>query len=148
MPLSGYARLADGVTPASNVDVDVYVLNPPYRRTYKVRTGADGNFATTFTPVAGEGGHYAAGASYPDLGSSVTTCAFDILGMARTSSEYVQFDLTTGETKTREVEIRNLSTIALTGLTVELCGLPVECEASATVADVLPLTFLRPCLFA
>ena len=136
--LRGAAVMADGVTAAGNVDVEVYVLNSPYRRTYTVRTDARGVFEAEFLPVSGEGGHYTVGASYPNISATAGQAIFDILGMRRTSTSYVEFDMFVGDSRFVNVPIRNLSSIPLTGMRVICPGSPEECELTASVPDSIP----------
>ena len=136
--LRGVATLADGTTPAANRDVEVYVLNNPYRRTYTVRTGNDGSFEAEFLPVSGEGGHYTVGASYPKMSATAGQASFDILGIRRTSTSYVEFKMYVGDEKSVNVPIRNLSSIPLTGVEVICPDSPEECELTASVPDSIP----------
>lgn len=124
----GEALLSDGRTPASRVDVDVFVLNAGYRRTLRATTDAMGRFSVTFVPVTGEAGHYEVGASYPGMGSSVTQISFDIVGLKRTSSSNLAFDMRQGDEMTSTVWLKNLSPVPLTAISVSATGVPDACS--------------------
>ena len=123
--IRGRALMADGMTVAVNVLVDVYILNDGYRRTIKATTDFKGEFGVVFTPLAGEAGVYRVGASYPDLGTDVTQAKFSILGLNRTSNSNVVFDLHNGESCSNTVNILNLSDLPLSGITVSIIDKPM-----------------------
>ena len=134
--LTGTATLAGGGA-AAGVDVDVYLMMNGMRRTLKVRTGADGAFATNYVPSVGEAGHYSVGACYPGVGSQAEQDEFDVLGMKRANSGNVIWDIGLGDTATRTITLRNQSGAALTGLTAEFTGVPDDCELSWELPETL-----------
>ncbi len=134
--LAGTATLASGGA-ASGVEVDVYLLMDGMRRTLKARTGTDGAFTAVFTPSAGEAGHYGAGACYPGSASGAVQDEFDVLGLRRASAENVIWDIALGDAETRTVTLRNMSGVALTGLSAAFSGVPKECGLSWELPSTL-----------
>ena len=136
--INGVAVKADGTTPAANVDVEIYVIKNEFRRQLKATTDAQGRFAATFKPTTSEAGHYVVGASFPGMNATAEQDAFDILGMKRTSDAYLEYNnIPLGDEMSKTVYIRNMSSIALTGISAEVVGVLSGCEIETSFADVL-----------
>jgi len=131
----GSAVRADGVTAAADETVEIYLVNGDLRQTLEAQTDGNGNFRAVFEPVAGEVGHFTLGASYPGLGSSGEQDAFDILGLARATDEFVTWDIKIGDTGERTVRLKNLGAVPLTGLVAEGVGVPASCALELTFPD-------------
>ncbi|VGO16683.1 Bacillopeptidase F [Pontiella desulfatans] len=139
IPITGSATLPDGMSPAANVDVDVYVVVNGIRRVISVQSDAEGLFETEFVPLPGEAGHYSIGACYPGLGSTVEQDSFEILGMGRTSSGHIIWDMTVGDVISNgTINIRNRSQAELTNLSVEILEVPTNCNLELTLPATLP----------
>ena len=135
--ISGTAINADGVTPAVNQKIEVYLIVDDVRRSYETMTDADGDFSLVFEPQPGEMGHYVVGACYPNQGSSVPQNEFDILGFWRNPNNYVISDLVVGEHVEHRVPVRNKSFVSLTGVGASVVGLPDCVDIDVSVADSL-----------
>ena len=135
--ISGIATKSVEATPAANVAVEVYVLKDGLRRTLMATTDAQGRFSVTFKPTSSEAGHYIVGASFPGMGATAEQDSFDILGMKRTSGAYMEWYMTVGEEKTLTTSIANMSPVPLTGVEVEIVGIPPECSADASIAETI-----------
>ena len=134
--LTGRAKLAEG-GPAADAEVDVYLLMNGMRRTLKATAGADGSFEAVFEPSAGEAGHYGVGACYPGAGSKVVMDEFDVLGMMRSDTGNIVWDIALGDSESRTVTLRNMSGTALTGLSATFMGVPGECQLSSSLPQTL-----------
>ena len=135
--ITGAAVKADGMTPAANVEIEVYILKDSLRRTLTATTDAQGRFSAIFRPTTSEAGHYTVGASFPGMGASAEQDSFDIIGMKRASSEYMTWYMTVGDEKTLTTSIANLSPVALTGVEVEIVGASQECSVKASIAGTI-----------
>ena len=136
--MSGTAIMADGVTPAINVPIEIYVIVDGTRRTYTTVTDQNGMFSMTYLPASSEAGSYAIGACYPGLASSVSQDVFDILGMRRMSSNYICWDLSVGDSETKTITLSNRSSVALTDLKVSLVDVPKGCDVQLVQPSTLP----------
>ncbi|MBR1921374.1 MAG: hypothetical protein IJ829_05150, partial [Kiritimatiellae bacterium] len=56
--VTGVAVRGDGTTRAANVEVEVYLVSGGMRRTLAATTDDDGEFAASYTPLAGEAGRF------------------------------------------------------------------------------------------
>ena len=135
--LVGTAQRVDGAV-AAQAAVEVYLLSNGFRRTLSAVTDAAGAFEVSFTPNAGEAGHYVVGAGYPGTGLAEEQDAFDVLGLARTSNAAETRDLTVGDRATIDFRLRNLSQVPLTGLAVQVGELPGVWEFAASWPEALP----------
>ncbi len=136
--INGQATMADGVTPASNVRVEVYVLMSGTRRNKIVTTDIDGVFSLSFEPSSGEAGHYTVGACYPSVNSSSTMAAFDIMGIKRSSTGNIIWDIALGDVVTRTVTLQNRSGTPITGVRATITGAPGECELTYALPETIP----------
>ena len=135
--ISGVATLAGGA-PAALVPVDVYLLRDSYRKTLSATTASDGSFAVSYVPSSGEAGHYRIGACYPGVGSSAEQDEFDVMGIKRTSTSAITWDIALGDVVTRTASLKNLSSAPLTGLTATFTGIPKACSLEYTLPETIP----------
>lgn len=137
--LTGTAVYPDGVTPAANLPVSVYVSHNGYQRLLAVETDGNGAFSTQFAPENGESGDYSVAAFYPGVVSNASQDEFDILGMERTSSGYLTWNnMVVGTESSKTVNIRNTSSTPLTGIAVVSQNVPETCAVEYSIADTLP----------
>ena len=132
--VTGFAVKPDGKTRAANVEVEVYLLSGPMRRTVNVTTDGNGAFTATYVPLTSEIGHFRVGASYPGLNAVAVQDECDVAGFALTglaNARYVE-DLTLGDVVTNaNAQLRNPCGVPLTGVmaaatTPASCGLEIE----------------------
>ncbi|MBQ4200099.1 MAG: InlB B-repeat-containing protein [Kiritimatiellae bacterium] len=135
--ITGVVSRADGTT-AGNVQIDPYVMLSGMRRSLLTTTAADGSYSATFTPTSGEAGDYLVGACYPGVNSKVAQDSFSIIGMKRSSTANVIWDIALGDSATRTVTIQNRSAVPLTGLTVTFTDVPEECGFTYSLPDTIP----------
>lgn len=135
--INGQAFISNAASVASNVEVDVYVLNAGYRRTLKATTDADGKFSVTFHPLSGEFGDYSVGASYPNFGSTLVQDTFSILGMNRIDGGNVIFDLHNGESTSRTIVIKNKTSVPLSGISVAVSDKPDTAQIGWSASDAV-----------
>ena len=136
--LTGTALMPDGVTPAGNVAIDLYVIVDGFRRQYNLTTASDGTFTMTYPTSENDGGRYTVGACYPGVGSTVAQDYFDVLAMKRTSTSNIIWDYALGDSVKKTVTIRNRCLTPLTGLVLEVVGQPEECDLVYELADSIP----------
>ncbi len=109
--ITGTATDKQGHT-AAGVDVEVYLLYANARTPISVQTDQQGRFTTTYVVPQGMGGTYTYGACYP--GENVRTGSnFDVLGLARTTDDYIKHQLFVNEPYVGKLSLKNLSGIAL-----------------------------------
>jgi hypothetical protein len=105
-------------------------------RTIDALTNKDGIFTAKFTPLPGEAGHYTICAVFPGVTDDTVQDSFDILGMKALGS--INASLLPGQSQSGQIEIRNLSPVALTNLTASIANLP----------SILTVEFEEPTLLA
>lgn len=135
--ITGVVSRADGTT-AGNVQIDPYVMLSGMRRSLLTTTAADGSYSAVFTPTSGEAGDYSVGACYPGVNSKVAQDSFSIIGMKRSSTANVIWDIALGDSATRTVTIQNRSAVPLTGLTATFTDVPEECGFTYSLPDTIP----------
>ena len=116
----GTAIMNDGVTLATNAAVEVYIIVDGIRRMFSAVTDATGAFEVLFTPLTGEAGHYTLGACYPGAGATDAQDSFDILGLERTTKDYIVWDIVVGDETEKTISLRNRSGTPLTGVQAEV----------------------------
>ena len=124
-------------TPASNKEVEVYVITQGIRRTVSTTTNASGEYSVVFVPGENEVGHYTVGACHPDENLSAAQDEFDIMGFGRTSNEWLIWYLQKGETITGSFTVKNYSNAELTNLSLELSATPAGFSLDANKISVL-----------
>jgi len=121
--ISGKATKVNGA-PASSVPVEVYIITQGFRRTVTATTDATGNYKAVFVPMLKEYGHYTVGASFPGMGLTDEQDAFDILGVRLNDGNVPNFLVKAGDTLSGTMKVQNLSSHALTNLSLKPRTLP------------------------
>ena len=127
IPIHGVAKNKFDV-PMPNVDVDVYVITNGLRRIIKVKTNASGEFTADFVPNPNESGHYIIGACFPAQNLDTQQDTFDILGLMRTSTGHIIWEMKLGQTLTGKIAIKNTSEATLNKVVIVADKLPAGCE--------------------
>jgi hypothetical protein len=135
--INGTATRVNG-SPATGVQVEVYVITQGFRRTVTATTNSVGQYAAAFVPRVNEYGHYIVGASFPGMGLTTEQDAFDILGVKINDGALPRFLVKTGEVLTGTMKVQNLSNKSLTHLSLKPRTLPngavVTFDTLATLA--------------
>ena len=124
--------------PAANVNVDVYLLSNGTRKDLTAITDAQGNYTVQFTPMTDESGHFDIGACYPDEGLTDIQDAFDILGVKRTTADYITWLTKVGDPFNGTLQIKNTSNIELKNVQMKLANLPAGCTLTVSPIASLP----------
>jgi|GEM_PF-1610690 len=127
--ITGSAQMA-AKAPAVNKPVDVYIIVGGVRRLFPVTSDANGDFSVTFTPLNGEAGDYQVGACYPNQGLTVAQDNFVLLGAKRTATSYIIWELYQGETRQNFIEIKNLSSLPLSIVDIQVISSPPGCNVN------------------
>ncbi|MCV2361698.1 S8 family serine peptidase [Paucibacter sp. TC2R-5] len=114
-------NVATGV-PKPFVPVSIKVTTGNTTRTLIAVADRDGNFKATFTPLAGEAGHYTIAAVYPGVIDYTPQDAFDIIGIKVDGG--ISASLIPGQTQTGLLTLTNLSGIALHNVHASVPALP------------------------
>ncbi|HUW30400.1 MAG TPA: CARDB domain-containing protein, partial [Planctomycetota bacterium] len=137
VPMYGSAFNAVTAAPEPFKDVTVRVRSLGFRRVINVTTDANGDFETTFQPLPTEGGQYVIGADHPSVGADPTQDQFILLGMRISPTTVSERIIPTYEL-TKEVDLRNLADVELTGLQAVAIGAPPNITVGLTLPDTLP----------
>ena len=121
--ITGSAVKANG-TPASNKNLEVYIITNGFRRSVSATTNAAGSYTAQFTPLAKEAGHYIVGASFPGLQATTEQDNFDILGVEINGGSIPQFKVILSEALTGTLPVHNVSNKSLTNFTLKPVKLP------------------------
>ena len=121
-----------------NAKLDVYLITNGIRQEIKVTTDENGDYTTIFEPLKGSAGNYTVGACYPDQGLTEAQDEFDILGMRRTGSRYVTWDILYNIDNPGNITLQNLSNVDLTNVVFSTDTVPEGFELSIDTIDVLP----------
>lgn len=133
----GQAELTDG-SPAPNKNLDVYITTSGLRRVLEVTTNETGDFTAIFEPFSYESGHYIVGACYPGQDLDEEQDAFDILGMERSSKDFLIWNVKKNVAETGTIGIRNRSNAPLTNVTLELPEVPEGFNLTVDTIETLP----------
>lgn len=114
----------------ANAEVEVYIINSGVRQTISVTTDAEGKFSTTWQPYAGQMGHFAVGACYPNEKLRTELASFDIYGLKRTSNSYITCETLLGEPYNGTITLSNPGELPLTGVKVEVSSAPEHCKVT------------------
>lgn len=114
----------------ANAEVEVYIMNSGVRQTISVTTDAAGKFSTTWQPYAGQMGHFAVGACYPNEKLKNELASFDIYGLKRTSNSYITCETLVGEPYNGSITLSNPGELPLTGVKVEVLSAPEHCKVA------------------
>lgn len=135
-PIEIYGHLV-GDKSLAHKEVDVYLQVGGTRRVLKTTSDESGNFALSFQPLNGEAGHYTLGACYPGLDQADAQDSFTILGM-RYVGPMINWHTVVDEMQQGSLQIKNMSTIPLNGVLMELMEAPpgtsISFESVGTLA--------------
>ena len=123
--------------PASNVNIDVYLLCNGTRKKLTAITDNLGNYTVQFTPMPDESGHFDIGACYPDEELTAVQDSFDILGIKRTSGDYITWLTKVGDPYNGTLQIKNTSNIELKNIQLKIAALPDGCTLTASPMALL-----------
>jgi len=137
IPLSGQALMAAGGQPASYQLVNIHVVHGDTRRILSALTDTDGRFTATFNPLPGEAGSYQIGAAHPGVAEAPVQDQFTLLGMRFVDRE-AALTLAGPDTQSAGLDLRNLSSIGLTGLSATASGQPDWLDLALSVPPTLP----------
>lgn len=116
IPLRGQALQPGADVPIPNALVSIRVLVNGTRRVILTQTDAAGAYLTTFRPLPTETGHYTVAAAHPDVPQDVPQDDFELIGL-RAEPAALELRLAVGQPVSGQIEIRNSSEIALSGIT-------------------------------
>ena len=133
--LTGSATRPDA-TPAAYAMVNIHLKVNGTTRTFSAVTNALGRFATTWTPLANEGGTYTIAAGHPGAAVPAPQDAFEILTLGFSPPAAV--GMNEGETKVVEATLRNPNTRTLHGIAMTVSGVP----SGLTITPAVPATTL------
>ncbi|BAZ10924.1 hypothetical protein NIES4071_27480 [Calothrix sp. NIES-4071] len=133
--------------------VTIAVKNNGFVRELSAFTDANGNFTSTFKPLAAEGGQYQINAYFPNNPTEDTAAedSFKLLGM-RFASNSAAYKVIADKTFTAQVNLENLTDVALNGLTYTVEGAPsdwnIQVNTPSTLAgsgnDTISYTITAP----
>ncbi|MCP5527995.1 MAG: cadherin-like domain-containing protein [Verrucomicrobiales bacterium] len=148
IPLHGTARKVNGLPAPEGSLVNIHLHVRDTHRIISALVNARGEFATVWHPLPTEAGFYEIGAAHPGEADAPVQDGFVLVGMTiepSTSSVRVVEGATAGG----ELRLVNLSTEALSGLSLTLVEAPPNLSIEAEIADAnlpglgeLPVTFL------
>ncbi len=138
-PINIYGKaIKTNLQPASNVNIDVYLLCNGTRKKLTSITDNLGNYTVQFNPLPDESGHFEIGACYPDEGLTAVQDSFDILGIKRTAGDYITWLTKVGDPFNGALQIKNTSNIELKNIQLKIKTLPDGCTLTASPLAVLP----------
>lgn len=114
---------------SANSEIEVYVINDGLRQTMTITTDNEGKFKAYFTPYERQIGHFVVGACYPGEGLAEELTGFDVIGLRRTTQEYITCEVLIGTPYQGVISIENLGRIAQSNIRVELLTTNGNCVA-------------------
>jgi hypothetical protein len=136
VPLSGLATLIASGQPAANVPVAVQILVDGTERTLTATTDAQGDYSTTFQPLANEAGDYAITAGYPGAPLGTTQAQFQIVGISATPPN-ATLQVVPDTPLTGQFTLTNMTDAPLSGITATAesgpAGLSVQLNTPQTL---------------
>jgi hypothetical protein len=136
IPLTGRTFFTADGAPAPFRTATVRVNVNRVRRVLQVVSDANGNFNATFYPIPGEAGVYTIGADHPRVREDVVQDQFTLLGMSAVPWA-LNVRLAPNVPTNGVIELRNLSPLPLTGVSVSAENLPLDFSFAASVTNVL-----------
>lgn len=118
--------------------VEIYVLKGNHRREIDVVTNAQGDYLYTLQPLLSERGHFTVGAGYPNLGLTAIQDEYDILGVSLNNGNYITWNMMLGDTINGSLPISNVSSVAMTNVTLTPQNLPNGCLLTFDTLTNLP----------
>jgi subtilase family serine protease len=131
IPLSGRATNQFGLC-APNTLVNVHIMLRDTERIISALTDTNGNFTTTWQPLANEAGKYDIFATHPGVASGSSQDSFTLLGMGATP-ERSSLKVLEQSTHSGFVQLENLGDVPLTGLAVNVASKPANLTVVATL---------------
>lgn len=111
--------LAGGLLPVPDAEVEIYYIQNNTRQTLKATTNENGDFSARLAPSPAVLGKFIAGACYPGEALTKELTTFEVLGMKRTATNHLIWEVLNGIIATFEVELLNPGTRPLTNIRVE-----------------------------
>jgi hypothetical protein len=121
--------------PAGSSMVNIHIKLDGTTRIISAVTNALGQFSTTWTPLANEGGLYTIGATHPGTATAPSQDAFEILTMGLTAPS--QINMLEAETVVVEATLRNPNGRALHGVAMKVSGAPAGLSITPLVSNTV-----------
>lgn len=121
----------------NNTEVEVYFIENGNRQFLLATTDSNGNFECNYTPFKKQVGHFAFGACYPGEHEMAEQGTFDVIGLLRTSTDYIICEMTVGTPYQGQISIKNPTAIDQHNVHIEI----IEGYENITVT-VAPITTL------
>ncbi len=128
----------DAVTgePVAGVPVSVRILVDGTRRELFATTDAIGSFQITFQPLPFEAGQYSLAADHPAVVTDTVQDTFQLVGM-RAMPDELTVRLVPETPATGQIDLRNLSGLPLSGITVNVVDAPANVTVQTTLSSTL-----------
>ena len=133
--LSGHVSASDTGAPVPFAMINLHLAVGGTTRIIAAVADSNGDYAATFRPLGTEAGHYTVGAAHPGQTSAAVQDEFVLMGMR---SEPPQPSLTVREEAAPvdgQLFLRNMSEIPLTGLQMQLIGVPPNMTITLGLGD-------------
>jgi len=140
VPLSGRAWLFGSGQPAARVLVSLHIAVRGFTRVISALTDDQGEFQTTWRPLANEGGHYTVGACHPGQSQAPIQDAFDLVGLALDALTPPPTVVVGEAAKAVAMVLRNRGDAPVTGVAVAVLEAPdgVDARIEPEVLGALP----------
>jgi hypothetical protein len=136
IPLTGRTFFSVGGAPAPFRTATVRVNVGRVRRFLDVISDAQGNFFATFQPIPGEAGLYTIGADHPRVRQDPAQDQFILLGMSALPWN-LRPRLAPNVPTNGTIELRNLSPLPLSGVSVTAENLPLDFTFAGSITNTL-----------
>lgn len=136
VPMTGRTFFTSDGSPAPFRTATVRVNVNRVRRVLQVVSDASGQFSATFYPIPGEAGVYTIGADHPRVREDAVQDQFTLLGMGAVPWS-LNVRLAPNVPTNGVIELRNLSPLPLTGVSVSAENLPLDFSFAAGVTNML-----------
>ena len=133
--LHGHAYVVDNNSPAMFEPVQIQITTGAVTRTITTYADDNGDFTARFTPLPGETGHYTIRADYPGVKGDPQD-SFVLVGM-KANQTSITAQMLPNDTLTGDIELDNLTDVALTNLQASLAFTPPGVTIDLTVPDTL-----------
>ena len=133
--LNGVATRTKTGDPAAYEFVKLHVRVNGTVRWITAFTAADGTYQAMFRPLANEAGNYEVGATHPGLDAFEVQATFAIAGM---KAEGLKLTVTPDVPVTKTITVTNRSSVAITGITAQLVGVPEGIAFTVDMPSTLP----------
>jgi len=136
IPLSGRTFFTAGGAPAPFRTATVRINVNRVRRLLNVVSDAQGNFNATFQPIPGEAGLYTIGADHPRVRQDLVQDQFILMGMSAVPW-LLNVRLAPNVPTNGYIDLRNLSPLPLTGVSLTAENLPLDFTFAGNVTNTL-----------